>query len=122
MNSLKDISIIATTMVLCISFALYSFSGNQEAGVFVNGVNINAQENLTLIEVGAFNGVWYIEHLQDGKLRDRLKQEIKDDAGSIIPFESRLQILNFMESNGWRYVERAPSDFTGGEAWLFRRK
>lgn len=86
--------------------AMMSFVGYSQ--VFVNDVDINKSENVKYVELlgtGKFLSTKLVVSVDYGQPKKLFKsQMIKDLSGETQDFNSMIDALNFMELNGWEFV------------------
>lgn len=112
---------ILTISILLISF--FSF-----AQVFVEGVNINELEDVKycqLINAGSYlletNIIITIDYGQKRKRFDT--QKIEDKNKKTKKFNSIIDALNFMDKNGWEYLNSYPiTDSSGTSDYIYLLK
>jgi len=109
--------------VFAVLFSLQGF-----AQVSVNGVNINELDDVKYVELVAVNKILsnkVVISVDYGQSRNVFsRQRIRDKNGKSQIFNSTIDALNFMEKNGWTYVNNyAISTEDNNEAhYLMKRK
>lgn len=79
--------------------------------VFVNDVDINSDPDIRYIELLVYHKLLipkvtvFVDFGQLMKSREKNQQYIKDANGEKILFNSAIHALNFLEKNGWSYVD-----------------
>lgn len=110
------------TITLLLLIPAISFSQ-----IKVNDFDLNDSINgVFIVEVGIFSVNWYINYpgmtKEDKRNKNRLSQIITGLGGSKVENVNDLEVLNFMERNGWEYVETLKAEFPTGSLFLFRKK
>ena len=113
-----------TATILAIFLLIPMFSYSQ---IKVNDFDLNDSINgIFIVEVGIFSVNWYINYpgmtKEDRKNKNRLAQVISGRNGSKLENVTDLEVLNFMERNGWEYIETLKAEFPAGFLFLFRKK
>lgn len=111
--------------ILFLALLLSYFSYSQ---VFIDGKNINDEEGVKYCELLGMSKLLsmkvtvQIDYGQPPKLFK--SQQIKDKDGKAMTFNSMVDALNFMEKNGWEYVNSYAITVGGNNVyhWLLRRK
>lgn len=82
------------------------------AQVQVDGIDINKKEDISYVKLLASQkglSTKVIISIDYGQLRKLFKASvIKDSAGKNKVFNSGIDALNFMEANGWQYIDSYP--------------
>jgi hypothetical protein len=111
-------------MTIAIFLLIPAFSFSQ---IKVNDFDLNDSINAVfIVEVGIFSVNWYINYpgmtKEDRRSKNRLSQVITGLNGSKVEDVNDLEVLNFMERNGWEYVETLKAEFPTGALFRFRKK
>jgi hypothetical protein len=92
-----------TLLIIVIMMSFVSY-----AQVFVNDVDINKLEGVKYVELlgtSKFLSTKLVVSVDYGQEQKLFKsQRIKDDSGKTQDFNSIIDALNFMELNGWEFV------------------
>lgn len=113
---MKKLAKIITTLIL-ILFSLNSFSQ-----VIVDGVDVNLEEVSYCQIVGKSNLLGtkvkiFVDYGQ--KISWSVRQVIRDKEGTIMKFNTVIDALNFMKSNGWKYVNNYAISYGTGSVYYY---
>jgi len=106
---------------IVILFFFVLLTGTIFSQVFVDGVNINANDTRYCQIKRSVFGI-YIDY---GQEKVKLKAEITDKAGNGIKNEKIITVLNFMDKNGWELIGFSrdnASDSPLREVYIFKKK
>jgi hypothetical protein len=123
LNHLNNYQMKQVILVFAVLFSLQSF-----AQVSVNGVNINELEHVKYVElvaVGRLLSNKVTISVDYGQARTVFRrQTIRNKDGKSISFNSIIDALNFMENNGWTYVNNYAITAEGNNEshYLLKRK
>lgn len=94
----------------CLSL-IFFFITSIQAQVIVEGVNINELDDVTIIRMASAGQAFskkriiIIDYGQELKWGDRQGSMIKDRRGDIQKFNSEIAAVNWLENNGWEFME-----------------
>lgn len=97
-------------MQLVLAIMVLSFY-TASSQVFVDGQDINQIEGLNLIEVVGKGKLFSsdvkiaIDYGQDRSFLKKAKDSVKDKEGKTMKFSGMMDALNFLEANGWEYLD-----------------
>lgn len=104
--------------LLLFPLLLLAFVTSSQAQIFVEEVDINALD-LSYVQIVGFNKALFqqkvivtVDYGQKTKIFE--SQLIKDASGQQKIFNSMIDALNFMEANGWEYVNN--TEYSVGNA------
>lgn len=98
-------------MYLVTVFLLLFFLNNLRAQVVVEGININELENVQLCQVVARGKLFSnkvtitIDYGQEIKWASEKGSQVLEKEGRRKKFNSVIAALNYMENNGWSYLD-----------------
>ncbi len=94
--------------------------------IYVNGVDINADEEIQYCQISAVIGFKktmniIIDYGQGVEFWNK-KSKIKDREKNVIDFTGLVQLMNFMDKNGWELVDSFYREDQHREKYTFRKK
>ena len=119
-NQLTRIKKTDGNTIVVPSDKIKSIGVNNSKKVIVEGVNINALPNVKYCQLLGYNEGWFkkkiIISVDYGQEFVPFSQgmRITDQSAKPIVFNSMIDALNFMENNGWEYVNQNSVSSNGG--------
>ena len=106
-----------------------------KAQVIVEGININKLEKVKICQVVAQGKLFSkkvtitIDYGQEIKWSSNKGSQIRDENGEMRKFNTVIEAINYMENNGWEYINVAVTTIWTGKSgnievynYYFRRK
>lgn len=108
----------------------FSFAQASTAQVIVDGVNINSEEEVEIVQLLALGNLFskkvtiIIDYGQFIKFGSNKGSVVTDTRGNLKKFNSSMAAINYMENNGWELIDvnSVPNPNSNAVVYYFFRR